>query len=287
MRNNGVKIYFVVYDMLPILMPDYFPSDVSAIHLPWLLTLCSVSDGLACISRAVADEVHAWLDANRPTRPRPLQIGWFHLGSDLENSVPTLGLPADWQETLACLAARPSFLSVGTLEPRKGQAQTLEAFDLLWKAGADVNFVIVGKQGWHVEGLAEQIHNHAELGKRLFWLAGISDEYLEKVYAASACLIAASEGEGFGLPVIEAAKHGIPLLARDIPVFREVAGDHATYFSGLSGKDLAVAVEKCLFALQQGEHPDSSAIERLTWRQSAEKLKEIIAGKNSYLSWRN
>jgi len=37
--------------------------------------------------------------------------------------------------------------------------------------------------------------------KRLFWLEGISDEYLEKVYAASSCLIAASEGEGFGLPL--------------------------------------------------------------------------------------
>ena len=56
----------------------------------------------------------------------------------------------------------------------------------------------------------------------MLWLEGISDEYLDKVYAASTCLIAASEGEGFGLPLIEAAQHKLPIIARDIPVFREV-----------------------------------------------------------------
>ena len=49
-----------------------------------------------------------------------------------------------------------------------------------------------------------------------FRLQGISDEYLEQVYAASTCLIAASINEGFGLPLIEAARHGIPIVARDI-----------------------------------------------------------------------
>ena len=78
--------------------------------------------------------------------------------------------------------------------------------------------------------IVEKLRHHPELGKRLFWLEGISDEYLEKVYATCVCLIAASEDEGFGLPLIEAARHRIPILARDIPVFREVAGDHASYF---------------------------------------------------------
>ena len=61
-----------------------------------------------------------------------------------------------------------------------------------------------------------------EIGNRLFWLEGISDEYLEKIYDAATCLIAASEGEGFGLPLIKVAQHKLPIIARDIPVFREV-----------------------------------------------------------------
>ena len=119
---------------------------------------------------------------------------------------------------------------VATIEPRKGHHQTLKAFELLWGQGADINLVIVGKQGWLVEELIENIKAHSELNKRLFWQEGISDEYLENIYAESTCLIAASEGEGFGLPLIEAAQKGKPIIARDIKVFREVAGDYAYYF---------------------------------------------------------
>ena len=168
------------------------------------------------------------------------------MGADVENSAPSRGLPTDATQTLKAIQSKTSFLTVGTLEPRKGHLQTLAAFELLWQEQIDVNLVIVGKKGWMVDALAERINTHAELGKRLFWLDGISDEYLESIYKASACLVSASEGEGFGLPLIEAAKQGIPILARDLPVFREVAGDHAFYFTGLSAEDLALAVKDWL-----------------------------------------
>ena len=83
------------------------------------------------------------------------------------------------------LASRPTFLTVGTIEPRKGHAQVLDAFELLWKEGVDANLVIVGKQGWMVEALAKRLRSHPERNKCLFWLEGISDEYLENLYAAS------------------------------------------------------------------------------------------------------
>ena len=86
-----------------------------------------------CISRLVADEFTEWLNANGAPRPRPLQIGWFHLGSDVKNSAPTYGLPEQAEKTLGSFAARPSFLMVGTIEPRKGRAQTLDAFEWLWQ----------------------------------------------------------------------------------------------------------------------------------------------------------
>jgi glycosyltransferase involved in cell wall biosynthesis len=150
----------------------------------------------------------------------------------------------------------------------------------LWQQHIDVNLVIVGKKGWMVDALAERINTHAELGKRLFWLDGISDEYLEGIYKASACLVSASEGEGFGLPLIEAAKQGIPILARDLPVFREVAGDHAFYFAGLSAEDLALAVEDWLELHQNKQAPDSKLVPILTWAQSAQQLVDQLPLKN-------
>jgi glycosyltransferase involved in cell wall biosynthesis len=185
-------------------------------------------------------------------------------------------MPSEAASVLKILKSRPSFLTVGTLEPRKGHRQTLAAFELLWAQKIDVNLVFVGKKGWMVDDLAALINNHAELGKRLFWLDGISDEYLGHIYAASTCLLSASEGEGFGLPLIEAAKQHIPVLVRDLPVFREVAGSHAFYFEGLAPQDLADGVLQWLALHQNAKAPDSKAIPVLTWRQSAALLKQQL-----------
>ena len=268
-----------------MLRPDCFVPDVRAnIHSRWLGTI-SRFDGVIAISRSVADELQAWLEAHGPERLRPLKIAWSHLGADIESSAPTQGMPADARDVLGSLRATPSFLIVGTLEPRKGLAQTLSAFELLWSEGVDIRLVLVGKQGWMVDDLAARIRHHPELGKRLFWLEGISDEYLEAVYAAATCLIAPSEGEGFGLPLIEAARHKLPILARDIPVFREVAGGHAAYFGGLDAHDLAAAVRGWLAMFREGQHPRSDAMPWLTWQQSTQNLLDIILHDRWPMTW--
>lgn len=283
LRQEGIKIIFVVYDLLPIFIPHAFALEPD-IHSRWLETITGF-DGAVCISRAVADELTGWLGAHGRQRLRPFQINWFHLGADIESSVPSFGLPNDAEAVLARIAGVPSFLMVGTVEPRKGHQQTLDAFERLWARGIAANLVIVGKEGWKVAALVSRLKHHPQLGTRLFWLKGISDEYLEKIYAASACLIAASEGEGFGLPLIEAARHKLPIIARGISVFREVAGEHALYFDGQHPDNLAAAVEKWLSLAAAGTAPQSSGIQWLTWAESAAQLQLKVCGNGWYRQW--
>lgn len=271
MRNHGVRVYFVVYDLLPVRFPQYFPSSSPLGHEEWLRIVAGFDGGI-CISRAVQQDLDEWLDAHGLLRKGRFRSGWFHLGADVEASQPTLGLPADGEDVLRRLAACPTFLMVGTLEPRKGHRQVLAAFDLLWAKGLDVNLAIVGKAGWMMEDFAEAVRRHPELNRRLFWPAGVSDEYLDRIYTASSSLIAASECEGFGLPLIEAARKHLPVIARDIPVFREVAGDHAFYFSGESADELAGAIEHWLGLWRERSHPAPAGMPWLTWEQSARQL---------------
>jgi glycosyltransferase involved in cell wall biosynthesis len=241
----------------------------------WLSVVTGLS-GAICISSTVAADLAAWMENHQPEHLTQFRINWFHLGADIDNSKPSLGVPHNANLVLAKLNARPSFLMVGTLEPRKGHAQVLEAFDLLWRSGVDINLVIVGKQGWLVDALVQQLHNHPELNTRLFWLEGISDEYLEQVYAASTCLVAASYGEGFGLPLIEAAQYKLPIFARDIPVFREVAGEHAHYFNAEGPTELAHAMEQWLALHKANRHPKSDNMPWLTWKDSAAQLLQVL-----------
>lgn len=272
----GVKMYYVVYDILWVYRPDWWHDDVSKVFVPWLMGIAETSTGLICISEAVANEVRTWLVENPPKRLSLPDVMSFHLGADVENSMPNKGLPDDAQTTLDAVISIPSFLMVGTVEPRKGHAQTLAAFELLWTQGINVNLVIVGKVGWLVDKLVDKLRLHPELNQHLFWLEGISDEYLEKVYAASTCLIAPSEGEGFGLPLIEAAQHKKPIIARDIPVFREVAGQHAYYFNGLDPESLAVCVKDWLTLYAERKAPQSDNMPWLTWQESTHQLLSKI-----------
>ena len=253
MRRQGVRVCFVVYDLLLLQLPHCFPDVGTGFFVRWL-NVVAQADGAVCISKAVADELATWLEAHGPKRDRPFKLNWFHLGANFDRSAPTTGLPDNASTVIASLRARPSFLMVGTVEPRKGHAQTLAAFEALWAQGENVNLAIVGKPGWMVDRLVETLRAHPELGNRLFWLEGISDEFLGQVYAASTCLIAASEGEGFGLPLIEAAQHKLPIIARDIPVFREVAGEHAAYFAGKAPGDLAHCISAWLQLHAAGRH---------------------------------
>jgi glycosyltransferase involved in cell wall biosynthesis len=282
MRTRGVGVYFCMYDILPMLRPDVFPFGTDAHFGAFLRTVHKVADGIVCISRAVADELAGWIAAEGLQRRAPLQLGWFHLGADIDASVPSNGLPPDAGQVLAALAQRPSFLAVGTIEPRKGYAQTLAAFDLLWERGVDVNLVVVGKEGWMVEQIAAHMREHPEKSRRLFWLAGISDEMLLKLYAGSSALLAPSEGEGFGLPLIEAAQHDIPIIARKLPVFREVAGAHAHYFEGLAPDDLADAIAEWLTLWRAGKAPLSTGMPWLTWDQSARQVLDAVIGDKWY-----
>lgn len=272
LQNSGVEVYFAIYDLLPILQPQVFPPAANPNYLAWLQSVSRVATGTVCISQAVADELAAWIKVNGSNRLYPFKIGWFHLGADIEASAPSRGLPADADLIVRALSKQPSFLMVGTIEPRKGHSQTLSAFEKLWAQDSNVNLVIVGKQGWMVDTLVERLSQHSELGKRLIWLEGISDEYLDKVYAACTCLIAASEGEGFGLPLIEAAQRHLPIIARDIPVFREVAGEHAFYFNGIEPEQLAIAIQNWLTLYETEAHPLSDTMPWRTWKQSAEQV---------------
>lgn len=180
MRNQGVQLNFVIYDILPLLMPKAFPYGTEGGFRGYIDTVARISDGIVCISRAVADELAEWIGTHTPPRRSPLELGYFHLGADISASIPSTGLPPNAEQVFDAIASRPTILMVGTVEPRKGHAQTLAAFELLWERGIDVNLVVVGKQGWMVETVAERMKNHPELGKRLFWLAGISDEMLDR-----------------------------------------------------------------------------------------------------------
>ncbi len=285
MQRNGLRIVFTVYDIIGLSNARLFPRAYELAFTDWFAGVMSVADFIVCDSRAVADEVKAWLEDHPGQRTRPLPIGYFHLGADIEASRPTQGPENEGGEVLAACQSRPTLLMVGTVEPRKGHAQALAAVESLWKDGVQINLVIIGKEGWRTQHLARQLRRHPERNRRLFWLEKASDALLMQLYAQSTALLAASYAEGFGLPLIEAARQGLPIIARDIPVFHEVAGEFAFYFPNTDSVALADSLRLWLRLYAEGKAPPSRDMPTLTWVQSTQQLLQVILENDWYTTY--
>jgi glycosyltransferase involved in cell wall biosynthesis len=271
-KKSGVKIHVLVYDLLPLQHPEWFNPKTTRNFKRWIKWLAVYADSAICISETVKLELRTWLSDSFALPPTALPASTIVLGADIDASAPSGGLPANAKFLLDRLRNTPAVLMVGTLEPRKGYDQALAAFEQLWQQqGTTPLLVIVGRPGWKTEALQEKLRIHPQAGKSLFWLEDVSDEYLAHLYAACGGVLVASRAEGFGLPLIEAALHNKPVLARDLPVFREIALPGVTFFSGVSAASLATAISTWL---QRTRHECGASQSQsvATWHTAAQQL---------------
>jgi glycosyltransferase involved in cell wall biosynthesis len=292
LADQGVRVIFYLYDLLPIQYPAFWPLEhgLDVVHHEWLSIICSF-DEVISISATTAKRCREFLASPpmprypypKPFLTRPInrkkgakaKISHNLLGYDLDATAPSTGLPRDSQECLRKIRDRTTFLMVGTLEPRKGQSQILQAFNQMWAKGSENQLVIVGKAGWLMDDFVQQLQSHRMLGNRLFWFDKASDEYLNSIYDASTCLIAASYDEGFGLPLVEAARFGKPIIARDIEIHREVAGSSAFYFRGLDIEEINHKIEEWEKLYNADQHPKPNIALRI-WHEHVEQLVETL-----------
>ena len=117
---------------------------------------------------------------------------------------------------------------------------------------------------------------HPRFGNNLIWLSQISDEFLKEVYSSSSVLLALSLAEGFGLPLVEASYFGLPLIVRDIPVFREICGNRATYFDGETSDDLYILLNNWIEEKKDGEPFLTNLPSLISWKESATYLLSAL-----------
>ncbi len=266
LRHGGHNIC-CLYDLIPVLYTGTCASGSSESFRDWLTRIPPYCDAVVTISKSVAEDFINYVSANELTCNPSLRVGWFHLGADF--SAETAGSTSRQVQDICGKA--PFFLTVGTLEPRKNHTVALAAFELLWKAGIDVHYVIVGKFGWLAYALRDRIVRHPEFGRRLFWLDGGNDADLSYLYRHATALIQPSIAEGFGLPIIEAAHFGTPVIASDIRVFHEIGGKSVSYFDPMDPHALAMRIQEALVASRV-----APSITPLSWKEATERLLRLV-----------
>jgi len=178
---------------------------------------------------------------------------------------------------------KPYLLYVGSVYPHKNISNLIRSI-LVFNSkyhdtvhGNYLRLVVVCSRNAFWERLRKDIN---ELNAQNFVnLAGfIPDEELVILYRQAEAFVFPSESEGFGLPGLEAMASGLPVLASDIPVFREVYQDAAFYFDQKNPEDIAQKIKKFLFDENLREQTRTKGLELVknySWSKMAQKTLKI------------
>lgn len=256
-KLKGVKLFFCVHDIVFELHPEFVVDSIAIERLDlWLRFVLRYADGVLTVSNTVKNELLRWRRENDLDLTNPnLLVEYFHNASDL--GIEQLKLIKEKNKKF-------KFITVSTIEPRKGYIELLDAFAKVGDS-LEVELIIVGRPGWKCDDIIEKIKST----KNVIWYSDCSDEKLKKLYSEADCFVFASYYEGFGIAVAEAAQYGLPLLLRDIPVFKEIAGEGAIYFASTEGS-LEAQLRRCV--LNYESLPSSKSVKPLTWWESTKML---------------
>lgn len=276
-KRHGVRMIFFVYDLLPVLKPAWFNPKTTKNFRRWLRALAILANDVIAISRTVQIDFIAWMQHIYGLDEYDIHCATIQLGTglnDIHGRQPVTGQHTN--QLLQQLTEHKFILMVGTIEPRKGHEDILNAFEQLWMTGSQTNLIFAGKQGWKVEPFIHRLQTHHEAGKRFHWLNSPSDETLQALYQNCIGLIMASKGEGYGLPLIEAAYYNKPVLVRDIPIFREIIGEAASYFPAAGHDSLMLALLQWLGKLGTKDLTPLITPKWITWKESCAQLTRAL-----------
>ncbi len=232
-QRRDIRAVFLAHDLIPISHPEYGRPGEDRRHAIRMETVARHASHVIVTTADVGMRFSRYL-ASRGLGEKPLTIA--PLGVEPVFSVCD-GEPPRF--------ARPTFVACGTIEPRKNHFLLLH----LWRSLAErlgpntPRLVVVGRRGWEAENVIDLLDRCAAIRPHVSEAGGLTSHGLARVMRGATALLMPSFVEGYGLPVVEAAAAGLPVVASDIPVHREIASSFAHFLDPLDGLGWAAAVE--------------------------------------------
>ena len=231
--RRDLRPVFFVHDLIPITHPEYGRPGEDARHAERLRTIGRHAAHIVVNSADVGAQTTRHLAAAGFGAP-PVTVG--HLGIEAPFRV----------EGPSFVPSRPVFLVCGTVEPRKNHLLLLHLWrDLAARLGADTpRLVLVGRRGWEAENVVDMLDRCPAMREHVVEVSGLSTHGLAALMRSATALLMPSFTEGYGLPVVEAAASGLPVVASDIAVHREIGAGFAAFLDPLDGPGWTRIVEE-------------------------------------------
>jgi glycosyltransferase involved in cell wall biosynthesis len=229
-RKADVRPVYMVHDLIPITNPEFCRAGESEKHRGRMRTVLSTAAGVIGNSQATLDQLSAF--ARNEALPNPPALAaWL--------GVEPLRASAKGENP-----QRHTFVTIGTIEARKNHILLLNVWrQLIKRMGNEApRLLIIGQRGWEADDVFELLDRNDVLRGHLLELGHCSDEELAGHLSSARALLFPSRAEGYGLPLVEALAAGTPVIASDLPLFREIAGDIPLYLDPMDGEAWEAAI---------------------------------------------
>lgn len=223
MRRRNIRSVFMVHDLIPLTHSEYCRPGIDEAHRRRIHTALREADGLIANSQDTLAELEKEAHQTGLTLP-PTVIARLAPGINSRESADS---PLD----------HPYFVMLGTIEPRKNHWLMLQVWRRLVETlGAQApKLVIIGRRGWECENVVDMLERCKPIQDAVIEETNCTDERLRAWLLHARALLFPSFVEGYGMPLVEALTLGVPVLASDLAVFHEIAGDIPDYVDPLDG----------------------------------------------------
>ena len=209
--ETAVRPVYFVHDLIPITHPQFCRAGEGDRHKERMRTVLATGAGVIGNSQATLDSLAEFGRAQGLPDP-PALAAWLGV------------TPLAEEPSAKDPAARPTFLVLGTIEARKNHLMLLQLWKhLIDRLGDDApRLLVIGQRGWECDEVFDLLDHSDTLRGHVAELGRCDDKALARHLSAARALLFPSLAEGFGLPLVEALAAGTPVIASDLPVFREI-----------------------------------------------------------------
>jgi glycosyltransferase involved in cell wall biosynthesis len=228
LQKYELRLIFLLHDLFPLEFPEYYNGS----NLPFRIKLNNAINYSSIIivnSKDTELRLCQYAKANNMILPptKVALLGTKKLTMKLSNQT-ALYYPERFLD-------QPYFIIVGTIEPRKNHLLLLNIWRRLVETKGDKapNLIIIGQRGWKCKNIIDMLDDCTSIKNKIFETNNCRDADLYGYLSNATALLFPSFAEGYGLPLVEALQLGVPVIASDIEVFHEIAGDIPDYIDPL------------------------------------------------------
>jgi glycosyltransferase involved in cell wall biosynthesis len=276
LADKKTRIVITVHDLAFKYFPQHFPLK-DRLKLDFFTeTAIKRADGIVAVSESTKKDI---LNFYPKTPEKKIKV--IYHGVDRKHFEKKYSSSKAKEILSKYKIKKPYLLYVGAIQPRKGLADLVEAFENLKKnEQKDLQLVLVGSPAWKSKGIFNRIHQ-SEFKKDIILTGKIDFENLPIFYQQAEILVFPSLYEGFGIPILEAWASGAPVLTADNSSLKEIGKEAVCKFKTGETQDLAEKVNNLLkydTIRKELISKGTNRVENFSWEKTAQETLNFIKG---------